>query len=307
MSTKYDRTTPFLSRIKERTLLSKESAVKKTYHLSLCLKDSQITYRPGDSIAVIPSNDLRDVELLVEQIHDADALFRHTLLAKANLQKVRGFPGATLHQVVTSRRWSKEELGPHLLPLLPRFYSIASSPLLFPEEVHLTIAEVADGVATRFLCTNSTDETPISLYLQPTQKFLLPEDPQIPIILVGPGAGVAPFRAFLQQRLVQKASGSNWLFFGGRNRSSDFLYEEFWNSLPNLRLSCAFSRDTSEKFYVQHKLWEERDDLLSWIKQGAMIYVCGSSSMGKDVETTLKQFIDLKELRGQRRYLTDTY
>jgi sulfite reductase (NADPH) flavoprotein alpha-component len=307
MSIKYHRQNPFHSKLVERVLLTKESAVKKTYHIALSLAGSEITYRPGDSIAVIPSNDPEEVERLLSWISGADERMYYTLMHRTNLKKVRGVPDRTLMSVLSERRWSQEELRPHLLPMLPRFYSIGSSPLLYPEEVHLAIAEVDNGVATRFLCSRVDQSSQIPIYLQPTQKFLLPVDSTVPLILIGSGTGVAPFRAFLQHRMAQHAPGRNWLFFGGRNDACDFLYQEYWASLPHLRLSCAFSRDTPEKIYVQHKLWEEREEVRSWIDAGAWIYVCGSIPMGKDVEATLHQMVDLKALRSEGRYLTDVY
>lgn len=228
---------------------------------------------------------------------------------------------------------SPQEIPSLLLPMLPRFYSIASSQLLYPEEVHLTVASVSylvggrmrHGVGTHFLCDRAVlGETPIPLYIQPSHGFQLPADSATSIILVGPGTGIAPYRAFLQERLFKQAPGRNWLFFGERNRSTDFYYGDFWLSLQDqnrLRLNLAFSRDGAEKVYVQHKMWEQRKDLWAWIKEGAHFYVCGDAKkMARDVEAMLQKIAaveeniseeearrKIKELRAEKRYLADVY
>jgi sulfite reductase (NADPH) flavoprotein alpha-component len=217
--------------------------------------------------------------------------------------------------------------------MLPRFYSIASSQLLFPEEVHLTVASLSYhvrgierfGVGSHFLCKRALlRETPIPFYVQTSHNFTLPEDPLASIILIGPGTGIAPFRAFLQERLAKQAKGKNWLFFGERNRATDFYYEDFWLSLEHqgrLRLDCAFSRDGSEKIYVQHKLWEQKKDLWCWIEEGAYLYICGNAEkMAKDVELTLQKIAisegalteelaraKIKTLKTEKRLLMDVY
>lgn len=234
---------------------------------------------------------------------------------------LHSFPGAHLSaQDLTS-----------LLPLMPRFYSIASSSHMFPDEIHLTVAsltyqahgETRYGVGSHFLCQRATLSTPIPLYVQPSNGFTLP-DPSASIILIGPGTGIAPFRAFLQERLALQHPGRNWLFFGERNRETDFYYSDFFlelERLDRLRLDLAFSRDQEEKIYVQHRLWEQRASLFDWIQNGAYLYVCGDAEkMAKDVEITLLRIAKdqgpfneeeakswLKALRQSRRYLTDLY
>lgn len=226
-----------------------------------------------------------------------------------------------------------QELCAQFGPLLPRFYSVASSLHSIPNEVHLTVAlftfshsgQQRFGVASHFLCHMAEErKTPISIYVQPCTGFTLPENPDIPIIMIGPGTGVAPFRAFMQERLALGATGKNWLFFGERHSAYDFFYEDFWQELVNtdfLRLSLAFSRDQEEKIYVQHKMYEQAADLWKWITDGAIIYVCGDADhMAKDVEHMLRLIIKeqgrmtedeakayLKSLRTQKRYLLDVY
>jgi sulfite reductase (NADPH) flavoprotein alpha-component len=223
-----------------------------------------------------------------------------------------------------------QELVSLLVPLRPRFYSIASSQRLFPREAHLTVILIHRlingqhhlGVASGFLTQRAAPQkTDISFYIQPAHHFSLPSDPHTPIILIGTGTGIAPYRAFLQERTALHAPGKNWLFFGERNRQTDFYYEDFWLSLEKkgaLRLSCAFSRDSLQKTYVQHLMWQQRKDLWEWIGQGAVLYVCGSAaSMAKGVEETFCQIaasegkLDpkefLKKMRQEKRYLTDIY
>jgi sulfite reductase (NADPH) flavoprotein alpha-component len=218
-------------------------------------------------------------------------------------------------------------------PLLPRFYSVASSPKTHPDEVHLTVAlstydhhgELRYGVASHFLCHIAEENaTAIPSYVQPTPHFTLPHNHEAHIIMIGPGTGVAPFRGFLHERLAHNAPGKNWLFFGERHRAFDFFYEEFWTSLVGqnkLRLDLAFSRDQEDKQYVQHRLTENGKELWSWLQEGAYLYLCGDADpMAKEVEATLLQIFKehgnlaeadakayLKSMRHERRYLIDVY
>ncbi len=226
-----------------------------------------------------------------------------------------------------------QELCNQFGPLLPRFYSVASSRKLVKDEVHLTVAlssythggERRYGVASHFLChLAEVNKTPIPLYVQSAHSFRLPEKEDAPIIMIGPGTGVAPFRAFMQERLALAHSGKSWLFFGERNRHSEYFYEEFWSSLVSqkkLRLDLAFSRDQAEKVYVQHRMAENAADIWAWLQEGAYIYVCGDAErMAKDVDVTLVRIVEehgklsseeakafVKGLRTQKRYLLDVY
>jgi sulfite reductase (NADPH) flavoprotein alpha-component len=164
----------------------------------------------------------------------------------------------------------------------------------------------------------------VSLYLQPSKDFHLPQDNSRSIIMIGPGTGVAPFRGFMQERVFRKASGKNWLFFGERHQGADFFYEDFWKDLVRqglLRLDVAFSRDQPQKVYVQHVMWEQRKSLWQWIQEGAIIYVCGSAdTMAKDVDICLHHIAEsegmlsadaakeyVKMLRKEKRYIRDIY
>lgn len=218
-------------------------------------------------------------------------------------------------------------------PLLPRFYSIASSSHLFPEQIDLTVAlssfthggALRYGVASHFLCHLAIPfETKVPAYVQHAPHFGLPEEDTTSIIMVGPGTGVAPFRAFLQERIFRKAKGKHWLFFGERYRKQSYFYESFFEELAaqgTLKLSLAFSRDQPEKYYVQHAMRHEGKALFAEIEQGAYFYVCGDADpMAKEVEATLSVIIEeegkcssfaareyIKEMRRAKRYLTDVY
>jgi sulfite reductase (NADPH) flavoprotein alpha-component len=217
-------------------------------------------------------------------------------------------------------------------PLQPRLYSIASSPRIDPRRVALTVDAVrytvADrrrlGVASTFLAERIAPGTKLKAYVQKAQSFALPSDPSAPIVMIGPGTGIAPFRAFLHERMVLKAAGRNWLFFGHQRRTYDFFYEDElagMNATGFLtRLSLAWSRDRAGKFYVQDRLREASRELWSWIAEGAHIYVCGGIAMGKDVERALLEIVAehgarslehaaafLAELKISGRFQTDVY
>lgn len=218
-----------------------------------------------------------------------------------------------------------------LLPMMPRFYSIASSPKIHPNEIHLTVACVEYetnshkrvGVASYFLTETATvNETEIPLYIQPAKHFRLPQNANIPVIMIGPGTGIAPYRGFLQERAV--SSAKNWLFFGERNQNTDFYYGSYFEKLASenkLQLDLAFSRDQEKKVYVQDRMLEKAEELWQWIKKGAHIFVCGDAQkMAKDVDKTLVLIAQnqgkmpeeearryIKDLRLEKRYLLDVY
>lgn len=203
-----------------------------------------------------------------------------------------------LKKTVIKDHWA--ELFNLLPPLLPRFYSIASSPSCYPNEIHLTIAKLEYeineskryGVCSHYLCSlASLNDNTVPIYLLPAPHFKLPKDPQTPIIMVGPGTGIAPFRAFMQRRHAQHAK-DNWLFFGEWNRDLDFYYEKDWEFYQKegvLRLDCAFSRDQENKVYVQDKINENGKEIIDWIdKKEACFYICGDAhNMAKAVEQAL--------------------
>ncbi|AYF49118.1 reductase [Pseudomonas fluorescens] len=221
-----------------------------------------------------------------------------------------------------------QELLGTLKRLQPRLYSIASSAKAYPREVHLTVAAVRygrrKGVSSTFLADRAGDaEVPV--FVQPSRHFRTPTDGDVPMIMIGPGTGVAPFRAFLQERRAQGHQGRNWLFFGEQHAASDFYYQEELQGLQHdgllTHLSLAFSRDQTQKVYVQDRLREHGAELWRWLQEGAQLYICGDAShMAKDVDQALRQIAQThgglgaesaveywRALSEQKRYLRDVY
>jgi sulfite reductase (NADPH) flavoprotein alpha-component len=196
-------------------------------------------------------------------------------------------------------------------PLQPRLYSIASSPKVDPERVALTVDAVRYpigrrtrlGVASTFFADRIAPGTTLRAYVQRAQHFALPADPAVPIIMIGPGTGIAPFRAFLHERTATKAPGRNWLFFGHQHSAHDFFYEDELAGMKArrvlTRLTLAWSRDAAEKIYVQHRMRDVGRDLWAWLAEGAHIYVCGDAKhMAKDVEAALIEVVAAHGLRS---------
>lgn len=227
--------------------------------------------------------------------------------------------------------WTGEALVAALRPLAPRLYSIASSRTEVGDEVHLTVAHVEYagdagtrwGAASHWLATRAEGDA-VEVYLERNERFRLPADPARDVIMVGPGTGVAPFRAFLQQRVADAAGGRNWLLFGNPHFRSDFLYQVEWQAaLKNgslRRLDLAFSRDQADKVYVQQRLREQGHEVFAWLEAGAHLYVCGAIAMARDVEAALRDVIIehgartpeaadeyIASLREQHRYARDVY
>lgn len=226
-----------------------------------------------------------------------------------------------------------DELLPNLRPLQARQYSISSSPLAHPDRIHLTIASVRygdphrmyAGVASTFLADRVDPDGTVDVYLQPNASFGVPADESAPMIMIGPGTGVAPFRGFLHERAASGATGRNWLFFGDQRRDTDFVYRDELTELQEQgvlnRLDLAFSRDQAEKVYVQTRMLEQSAELFAWLEDGGHVYVCGDASrMAKDVEAALLQVIRtgrgrgeddaqayLADMRRAKRYVRDVY
>ncbi|WAF92717.1 assimilatory sulfite reductase (NADPH) flavoprotein subunit [Aeromonas hydrophila] len=227
-----------------------------------------------------------------------------------------------------------EQLLGLLRPLTPRLYSIASSQSEVEEEVHLTVGvvrypqedgTVRSGAASSYLADRLAEDAEVRVFVEHNDNFRLPPNPDTPVIMVGPGTGIAPFRAFLQEREAQGAEGNNWLFFGNPHFTQDFLYQVEWQRYVKSgllsKISLAFSRDQAEKVYVQHRLREAGQELYQWLEAGAHFYVCGDANqMAKDVQEALLDVIAehghksreeaeeyLSELRRAKRYQRDVY
>lgn len=220
-----------------------------------------------------------------------------------------------------------------LKPLQHRAYSISSSGKMYPDSVHLTVASVRyesfnrphKGVCSTYLADLVDDETDVHVFFTPNKSFRVPEDDTLPMIMVGPGTGIAPFRAFLQEREFRKASGKNWLFFGDRNAATDFIYREEIEAMQEngllTRLDLAFSRDQKEKIYVQDRMRENGAEVFAWLEQGGSFFVCGDAyRMAKDVDKALHEIIAehgnmneqqavdyINQLKKEKRYVRDVY
>jgi sulfite reductase (NADPH) flavoprotein alpha-component len=220
-----------------------------------------------------------------------------------------------------------------LKKLQPRLYSISSSPKAHPGQVHLTVGAVRydkdgrarKGVCSTFLAERGLAAGKVGVYVHSNKAFRPPANGNLPMIMVGPGTGIAPFRAFLEDRRASGAKGGNWLFFGDQKASADFLYREELLGLKDAglltRLDLAFSRDQAEKIYVQHRMLENAAELYAWLEAGAHFYVCGDASrMAKDVDLALHQVVEktgakspeqaaayVEALKSSKRYQRDVY
>lgn len=345
----------FIGRIKERTLLSKPGSRKETYHLVIDLAGSSLSYREGDCLAIHPQNDPHLVASILfslgfsgqESILLKDGTqsnLESFLLSKANLGKV----GPKLRNLLMIDRQEGEvadlllkvrpklqpqEFADALLPLLPRYYSIASSMAEVGMEAHLTIALASyttlayrrEGTCTHYLCREAPlGDAIVPLSIHPAKQFSLPQTDETPIIMVGPGTGIAPFRAFMQKRCLSETAKSNWLFFGEWNAAFDFYYQSYWEECQKsgyLRVDTAFSRDQTEKIYVQDRLLAKSTEVWRWLEEGASFYICGDAKqMARSVEKALVQIImdegafsaeDAKKyiqnLKKENRFQKDVY
>jgi sulfite reductase (NADPH) flavoprotein alpha-component len=315
---------------------------------------------PGDSLGIVPQNDpvLAEAVLdaaglggdpalhqaLVER-HDITTLTGHLVKSYAALvgeaalaapEQVAGYlPGRQVLDLFRDHKHALtgEQLLGLLRPLPPRLYSIASSQRATPDEAHVLVSAVRynthgidrAGVASTFLADRRRVGDTLPVYVKANPHFRLPADPAVPVIMIGPGTGVAPFRAFMQDRDAIGASGRSWLFFGDRQYQHDFLYQLEWQDLLARgvlsRIDVAFSRDQDAKQYVQHRILEQGRDLYAWLQDGAHLYVCGDQAhMARDVHAALAQVMaegagvsgeraleQLDGLKKQGRYLLDVY
>ena len=313
----------------------------------------------GDLLTTVGLSGEETVEIGVESLVLKDALMNRlacTVLSKIQIKKFNEIAQseklADLLQIANKQNlvdymWGRELIDPFLefpqaeisaqdfvgllRPMPPRLYSIASSLSAHAEEVHLTVAVVRyegherkrKGVCSSYLAERIGSTIPC--YLHPNKNFKLPDDPSTQIIMVGPGTGIAPFRAFIEERQATGATGKNWLFFGDRSQKTDYLYSDEWESYQKIgilhELDLAWSRDQAEKVYVQHKMLEKKAELWNWLQDGAVFYVCGDASrMAKDVDQALRTIAQeqgsmseeeagtwVKGLQKERRYLKDVY
>jgi sulfite reductase (NADPH) flavoprotein alpha-component len=353
---------PFEAEVTAHVDLNSSRSDKETIHLELAFDGKAPAYNPGDSLDLYVRNEPAYVDALLQAAGlGSDAALRDELIASRDvttlsLKTVENYAAATGHQYVKAlldageaRDWiagrqlidliahfpiaiSAEQLRALTRPLAPRAYSIASSRREVGEEAHLLVSTVRyqshgrerAGVASGYVAERLKKGARVRVKLRPNKHFALPA-PERDIVMVGPGTGIAPFRAFVQERRAVGATGKSWLFFGDRNFTHDFLYQLEWQDALNdgalTRMDVAFSRDQPEKIYVQDRLWERRRELVEWLDKGAHFYVCGDAkAMAKDVRATLvRAYADVKalppdaaeravvELERGKRYLQDVY
>ncbi|WP_375463421.1 sulfite reductase flavoprotein subunit alpha [uncultured Methylobacterium sp.] len=335
---------PVVVEVVEHVNLNSSRSDKETIHLALAFEDGAPAYEPGDSLELYPENDPALVEeILTATGLSGDDALRRALLSERDITTlstatVERFVTATGHadarRLIESgqaRAWIE---GRHLIdlietypaaltadhvaaitrPLPPRAYSIASSRREVGDEVHLAIAAVRyeshgrarGGVASTHVADRMKDGAKLRVRLKPNRHFRLPADPATDIVMVGPGTGVAPFRAFVQERRAVAAAGRtvgrSWLFFGDRRFTHDFLYQLEWQEALEdgslTRIDVAFSRDQPEKLYVQDRIDQHRKELVAWLDGGAHLYVCGDAkAMAKDVRIAVtRAYAEVKGL-----------
>ena len=343
--------------------LNGTGSTRETWHVEIAADAPGFSYAPGDAIGVPPENDPALALELAEavglgadggvvqklrQSFDVTTLSRNLIEAYAKLTgrsdvaklaDPKAFAEfAADRQLIDLIETYPEKLAPEQLfgllrPLPGRLYSVASSPNAHSGEAHLLVGAVRwelhgrkrGGVASTYLADRCRVGDKVRIYVKPNRHFRLPEDSARPIVMIGAGTGVAPYRAFIEERVEQGAKGKSWLVFGERNYTFDFLYQLEWQehlaSGALSRIDVAFSRDQPEKIYVQQRLWEHRAELLKWIEDGAHIYVCGDEKgMGRDVDVMLTRILGeaaqgdeeagrakLKELAKAGRYQRDVY
>jgi sulfite reductase (NADPH) flavoprotein alpha-component len=321
---------PVVVEVVDHVNLNSSRSNKETIHLALAFEDGAPAYEPGDSLEIYPENDPQLVEEILKAAGlEGDEALRKALLAERDVTTlsaatVERFVKATGHaeaqKLIESgevRAWiegrhlidlietypaklSAEHLTTITRPLPPRAYSIASSRKEVGDEVHLTIAAVRyethgrarSGVASVHVADRIRNGAKLRVRVKPNRHFRLPADPATDIIMVGPGTGVAPFRAFVQERRAVEAPGRSWLFFGDRQFTHDFLYQLEWQEALEDRsltkIDVAFSRDQPEKIYVQDRIRENAKDLVAWLDGGAHLYVCGDAkNMARDVRAAV--------------------
>jgi len=335
--------------------LNDRESSKKTHHIEIACEE--VYYKPGDSLGIVPQNPAAIVEAIIALTGmDAERTFVHRndtfsvyelLHKKLNIiylpERVVAKYAAHIQQEIPILKTGLLDLlqqypvkdAAHfeiflqqLEPTTPRLYSISSSLESLDGEVHLTVArdafsiaeELQYGLCSDHLCRLKAGDI-IEFYIHHNDQFRLPEDHK-DIIMVGPGTGIAPFRAFLSERESAGATGRNWLFYGDQHFNSDFLYQtelQQWMESGVLNaLDVAFSRDQPEKIYVQDKIKQKAGEFFHWLENGATLYVCGAKRMSDDVEKTMLELIQksgtvrdpvsyLSELKSSGRYLKDVY
>jgi len=348
----------FASTILTNINLNDVGSAKETYHMELSAED--VEYKPGDSIGIVPENPTAAVEAIIQiagidrekTIGYKNEVFTvwELLHKKLNIsylpERVVKQYAEIIQQEIPPTRIDlldliriypvknaaqfKDVIG-ILEPITPRLYSIASSPEAHSGEIHITVAksffrinnEIRCGITSNYL-SKLKPETRLNFYVHPNNQFRLPEEDK-PVIMIGPGTGIAPFRSFIAERDATGASGRNWLFFGEQHFVTDFLYQteiQNWVETGVLnKVDLAFSRDQKDKVYVQHKMYRKGQEFFEWLDAGAYVYICGAKEpMSVDVENCILKIIEdfgnrskeeaieyVDMMKEDGRYLKDVY
>ena len=354
----FDKNKPFIATLMVSDNLSGDESAKCVNHVEISLAGGteELDYAVGDALGVWPVNCGDEVQAILAatgfsgsetvELKSGPASLRAALLTRLDITTVNAKALETWglqstdeqYQVIDVLNNTKLDLSAQtfvdgLRPLQPRLYSIASSPKAHPGEVHLTVGEVRyslndtdrKGVASTFLGERLAAGGSVGVYLQRSAHFHIPQDDNAPLIMIGPGTGIAPFRAFLEEREARQAEGRNWLFFGDQHEAQDYLYRDQiqgWQESGLLNnLSLAWSRDTAEKIYVQTKIKEQSEAFFAWLESGAYIYICGDASrMAADVDKAIRDVIAeqggldddgvqayMDKLVAEHRYQRDVY
>jgi sulfite reductase (NADPH) flavoprotein alpha-component len=332
----FGKSNPFPAILKTNRVLNAAGSAKETRHFEIVLEGSGLEYEVGDALGVVPLN----CPDFVQEILDAAGLDGEEAVKTPDgsemplrLALQQKFDLKPFLADLPQKSATAVEFAAPLRKLQPRLYSISSSPKAHPGEVHLTVAVVRyklngrarKGVCSTFFADRVGPDTKVPVFVHKSPSFKLPTDGSKPIIMVGPGTGVAPFRAFLEERRAVAATGRNWLFFGDQKAACDFLYREELQAMQKdgflRRLDTAFSRDQAQKVYVQDRMLENAAAIWSWLQEGGYFYVCGDAKrMAKDVDTALHKIAEtagalsapqaadyVKQLKSEKRYLRDVY
>lgn len=345
------------STLLDRILLSTNEDERSVYLIKLSLLEPNCHFEPGDIVFICPENNPKFVKrilsilqipsnIIIKDVNGYTYSIEEALLKHYELQFktsiLEQFPKENpvdfwtyLAELRTKKGkfFQAQDVLTWLKPMRPRAYSIASAQSKLSNALELVVGlvtfrdirgGVCEGLSSGFLCRRLQIGQKLNIYLK-SSKFRLPENTNCPIIMIGPGTGIAPFKAFLEHRAITKAKGPSWLFFGGRHQANDFILKDFLQNLLNqnilTRLDTAFSRDQAYKIYVQDRMRENSQLLWDWIQQGAYLYICGDAKfMAKDVESVILEILQkegqfnletaqnyLKNLRSSGRYQKDVY
>jgi sulfite reductase (NADPH) flavoprotein alpha-component len=335
-SSTFSKKNPFPAPFLTNRELNGKGSAKDVRHLEFSLEGSGLNYETGDALGVFPVNCSGFVsEILTASGLNGDEQVELETIGSTTVRKAltEHLELRPLLTALPAPGTSAGALLEKLRPLQPRLYSISSSPRAHPGQVHLTVGAVRfeldgkprKGACSTFLADRLALGEKARVFVQTSHGFRLPSDGSLAIIMVGPGTGIAPFRAFIEERIATGASGKNWLFFGDQKSSTDYLYREQMEGYVQEgklhRLDTAFSRDQAEKIYVQDRMKENASELWSWMQAGAHFYVCGDAKrMAKDVDAMLQQIAQeqggmsaeaAKEwtaaLKKEKRYQRDVY